>query len=575
MGKTLLSVKDLSINFGSGRTEIRAVKGLSYELFRGETLAIVGESGSGKSVSSLALLDLLPKAGSKLLSGTAVFEGYDLLALSEAEITAIRGNRIAMIFQEPMTSLNPVLTIGRQLTEGLIEHQGMDFADAKIRALEMMQLVKLPNPEICFQQFPHQLSGGMRQRAMIAMAMASNPAILIADEPTTALDVTIQAQILDLMRELKKNFETSIILITHDMGVVAEMADRVIVMRDGEKIEEGTVRQIFETPKADYTIQLLNSVPRLGNRASLKFPKHIVSKPVLPGKDPLLLVEDVNKRFTTRGLLKQKSETIAMDDIGFSVASAETLALVGESGSGKSTTGRAILRLIEVDSGNIYLEGQNIRALRRAELRRKRGKMQMIFQDPFASLNPRMSVGRLVMEPMIIHRIFHSSELRDRAASLLKRVGMQPDHLARYPHEFSGGQRQRIAIARALATNPKLIVADEPTSALDVSVQAQVIELLLELQQSLGIAYVFISHDMAVVEEMAHKVAVMHKGRIVEIGPRMNVLNDPQHNYTRLLLQAVPVPDPARKRNILPKIEFGNVLPSPLSQVSSDHWVAK
>jgi peptide/nickel transport system ATP-binding protein len=568
MSQSLLKVEGLSVTFESGRRRTQAVIDFSYELGRGETLAIVGESGSGKSVSSLALLGLLPKPGAKVEAGHAWFEGKDLLALPERELTRLRGDQITMIFQEPMTSLNPVLTIGRQLTEGLIVHKAMTQKEAQARSIEMLDLVGLSNPEGRLRQYPHQLSGGMRQRVMIAMAMASNPAILVADEPTTALDVTVQAQILDLMRDLKAKFDASIILITHDMGVVAEMADRVVVMYRGRKVEEGAVADIFERPQDAYTQRLLAAVPRLGARVAV--PEEGDRSPKTPSeRRDLVEAEGLTKRFSGKG-----SSVLAMDKVTFNLAPSETLALVGESGSGKSTTGRAVLRLIEVDQGEIRLEGEDVRRLDQRALRRARREMQMIFQDPFASLNPRMSAGRLVAEPMRIHNIASGSELDGRVADLFRRVGLEPDHMRRYPHEFSGGQRQRICIARALGVGPKLIVADEPTSALDVSVQAQVLDLLLELREVMGLAYLFISHDMAVVERMSHRVAVMNRGRIVEIGPWQEVLKAPQHPYTRALLAAVPMPDPTRKRGKLPVVDPADFPMGPLQAVGPDHLVA-
>ncbi len=571
----VLKVENLSVSFGRGRTRNQAVQALSYELEAGETLAIVGESGSGKSVSSLALLGLLPPGQATVDSGKARFDDRDLLAMPEAEIISLRGDRIAMIFQEPMTSLNPVLTIGRQLTEGLIVHKGMSLRDAEARSVQMIDRVRIPKAASRLKQYPHELSGGMRQRIMIAMAMTSDPAVLIADEPTTALDVTVQAQVLDLMRDLKRDFGTSIILITHDMGVVAEMADRVVVMHRGWKIEEGTVGAVFEAPREDYTQKLLKAVPRLGSPAGTPEPPVVVDHPNTPDREKTLVsARNLTKRFKSGGWFSRDEGVLAMDDVGFDLAPGETLAIVGESGSGKSTTGRAILRLIDVDTGEIQLDGQDLRALGQQSLRGARRTMQMIFQDPFASLNPRMSAGRLVMEPMVIHGIASGSELVDRTAALFRRVGLEADHMRRYPHEFSGGQRQRICIARALGPGPRLIVADEPTSALDVSVQAQVLDLLLELQQSLGLAFLFISHDMAVVEQMSHRVAVMHRGRIVEMGPRPAVLNDPRHAYTRTLLAAVPVPDPSRVRGALPFLDVDTMPNGPLEEIAADHWVA-
>ncbi|MFW5680957.1 MAG: ABC transporter ATP-binding protein [Pseudomonadota bacterium] len=578
MAETLLDVRGLTVAFGSGSARTIAVDDLSYRLARGETLAIVGESGSGKSVSSLALLGLLPRPAGHVLAGTATFEGHDLLAIDERRLERLRGDRITMIFQEPMTSLNPVLTIGRQLTEGLVVHKGMSRRAALLRAVAMLERVGLPEPDRQVKRYPHQLSGGMRQRVMIAMAMASEPAILIADEPTTALDVTVQAQILDLMRDLKRDFDTSIILITHDMGVVAEMADRVVVMLEGQKVEEGTAGEVFARPQEPYTRRLLAAVPRLGSLARTDRPMRFTgaaapSPP--PEREVLLEATGLTKRFSTGGGWLGRGGTVtALDDVGILLHAGETLALVGESGSGKSTAGRALLRLIEVDAGEIRLEGFDVREYGPQLLRRARRQMQMIFQDPFAALNPRMSAGRLVAEPMLIHGVARGSELRDRTAELFARVGLQPDHARRFPHEFSGGQRQRLCIARALGVGPKLIVADEPTSALDVSVQAQVIDLMLELQERLGLAYVFISHDMAVVERMSHRVAVMHRGRIVEVGPRPAVLGEPRHPYTRMLLEAVPVPDPNHQRPVLRRIDPAGFPRGPLVEAAPGHWVA-
>ena len=571
MSAQLLQVRDLSVAFGP----VQAVDGLCYDLHAGETLAIVGESGSGKSVSSMALLGLLPPRSARIEGGTAFFDGQDLLRLSDRDRRRVRGNRIAMIFQEPMTSLTPVLRIGQQLTEALVEHRGLSQAAARDKALEMLRLVDLSDPPRRMRQFPHELSGGMRQRVMIAMAMALEPDILIADEPTTALDVTVQAEILGLMRDMQARFGTAILLITHDMGVVAEMADRVVVMHRGRKVEEGPVRAIFGSPKADYTAALLAAVPRLGARSAEDGPRPIIDQPAPPGA-VVLHAEGMCKVFTGRGgIFGRSGGTVAMQDVGFTLRAGETLALVGESGSGKSTSGRAVLRLLDVDAGRIELEGDDMRALSTRSLRKARRSMQMVFQDPFAALNPRISIGRLIAEPMVIHGIARGSELEDRVAELLRRVGLEPDHMSRFAHEFSGGQRQRICIARALSVGPKLIVADEPTSALDVSVQAQVLELMLELQQSMGLAYLFISHDMAVVEEMAHRVAVMRQGRIVEMGPRRAVLGAPRHPYTAALLAAVPKPDPTAQRPKLPRLDLKDLPMGPLAQIAPDHWVAQ
>ena len=588
----LLSVRQLTVAFGRDRHETAAVDELSFDLLPRETLAIVGESGSGKSVTALSILQLLPQPPAIVRAGQAILDGRDLLALTEEEINPMRGKDISMIFQEPMTSLNPVLTIRRQLTEVLVTHRGISDEEAAKRALAMLAHVRIADPGRRLAQYPHQLSGGMRQRVMIAMALACQPQILIADEPTTALDVTIQAEILDLIRALKAEFDTAVILITHDMGVVAEMADRVIVMREGRKVEEGQVLEIFDRPRHPYTQALLSAVPRLGDTADRPEP----SRFILPGERPsdgatmaatepspavdsdipahasqsTLEVRNLTVRFDVRsGLLRRLTGRIhAVEGVSFRVASGETLGLVGESGSGKSTTGRAILRFEDPTDGEIWIDGEDVAEFSRSRIRSVRRRVQMVFQDPFASLNPRLTVGDQVGEPLEIHGIARGSELDERVARLLQRVGLSPDLRRRYPHEFSGGQRQRLCIARALALHPRLIIADEAVSALDVSIQAQVINLLLDLQAEFGISYLFISHDMAVVERVSHQVAVMYNGRIVEIGPRQAVFADPRHPYTRRLLAAVPVPDPrhSRKRRSV----LAEEMPSPIRSVD---WV--
>ena len=588
----LLGVRQLTVAFGREPHATAAVDELSFDLLPRETLAIVGESGSGKSVTALSILQLLPQPPAIVRAGEVIFDGRDLLALSEEEINPMRGQDISMIFQEPMTSLNPVLTIRRQLTEVLVTHRGISEEEAAKRALEMLAHVRIADPERRLAQYPHQLSGGMRQRVMIAMALACQPQILIADEPTTALDVTIQAEILDLIRALKAEFDTAVILITHDMGVVAEMADRVIVMREGRKVEEGEVRDIFDRPRHPYTQALLSAVPRLGDTADKPEP----SRFILPGERPsdgatmaatepstavdsdvpahaprsTLEVRNLTVRFDVRsGLLRRLTGRIhAVEGVSFRVASGETLGLVGESGSGKSTTGRAILRFEDPTDGEIRIDGEDVAEFSRSRIRSVRRRVQMVFQDPFASLNPRLTVGDQVGEPLKIHGIARGSELDERVARLLQRVGLSPDLRRRYPHEFSGGQRQRLCIARALALHPRLIIADEAVSALDVSIQAQVINLLLDLQAEFGISYLFISHDMAVVERVSHQVAVMYNGRIVEIGPRQAVFADPRHPYTRRLLAAVPVPDPRHSRKR--RSGLAEEMPSPIRSVD---WV--
>src|SRR6056297_2025976 len=562
MTDTVLSVKDLRVAFG--RQQFAAVKGISYDLLQGEKLAIVGESGSGKSVSSMALMGLLPPEAH--VTGRARFGGRDLLKMDDESLRRIRGNDISMIFQEPMTSLTPVLTIGRQLTEIILEHNDVSRADARSRAIELLGQVRLSDPQDRLAQYPHQLSGGMRQRVMIAIALANRPKILIADEPTTALDVTVQAQTLRLMTELCETNGTALLLITHDMGVVAETADRVLVMQQGEMVEDAPVRQLFAAPRHRYTRTLLEAVPRLGAYAGVDGPQ---GQGARKGK-PLVVASGLQKTFVSR-----KGERVtAMDDMSFDLAAHETLGLVGESGSGKSTTGRAVLRLMDPDAGDLMFDGQNISSATRRQMRSVRRHMQMIFQDPLASLNPTMRADRIVAEPMRIHGLSSGSELTDRVETLFARVGLAREHLSRYPHELSGGQRQRLSIARALGVGPKMIVADEPTSALDVSVQAQVLDLMREMQSEMGLAYLFVSHDMAVIEEMCHRVAVMHRGRIVEIGTRANVLGDPRHPYTKALLNAVPVPDPTRVRGVIADLTPDDYPTGPLTEISPGHMVA-
>ena len=567
----LLSVRDLTIVFGS-RADLRpAVDGLSFDLMSGETLAIVGESGSGKSVSAMSLLQLLPRPPAVIRAGTATFGGEDLLSLTEKKINRIRGAAISMIFQEPMTSLNPVLTIGRQLSEVVVTHQGLSETEARLRALTMLERVRIADPERRLKQYPHQLSGGMRQRVMIAMALACEPRILIADEPTTALDVTIQAQILDLIRDLKREFHTAVILITHDMGVVAEMAERVIVVRAGRKLEEGPVEDIFDRPQHEYTRALLRAVPRLGEEArdgSIKS-RLLARREARPSDQlgaatdqriathkSLLEVKDLVVRFDVHdGVLRRlKGRVHAVEEVSFSIAAGETIGLVGESGSGKSTIGRAIIRLENRFSGRISIDGHPIERLDRRKMRPVRRLVQMVFQDPFASLNPRLEAGSQVAEPLVVHGIGDASERRDRVADLFRRVGLSPQMQHRFPHEFSGGQRQRLCIARALALHPKLIVADEAVSALDVTIKMDVLNLFLDLQEEFNLSYLFISHDIAVIERVAHRIAVMYMGRIVEIGPCHAVLADPRHPYTQRLLSSIPIADPRRARSRSPII---------------------
>ncbi|MDF0662879.1 MULTISPECIES: ABC transporter ATP-binding protein [Rhizobium] len=558
---TVLSVDGLTTSFLVDGAWKPVVRDVSFTVAPGETVAIVGESGSGKSVTSLSIMRLLQPDMSRI-EGRVMLGGRDLLALPEQAMRQVRGNEVAMIFQEPMTSLNPLFTIGDQISEALLCHSDMSRTDARAETIRLLEKVRIPSAASRFDEYPHRFSGGMRQRVMIAMALASRPKLLIADEPTTALDVTIQGQILDLIKMLQEEEGTSVLFITHDMGVVAEIADRTVVMYRGEQVESGATADIFHRGKHPYTRALLSAVPVLGSmqgrRRPLRFPvvNTATGESDIPAEaadtvaaTPVLQVKNLTKRFDIHSGLfgRLTSRVHAVENVSFDLHAGETLSLVGESGCGKSTTGRAIMRLIEPQAGSVLVEGREVLGLDRKDLREMRKSVQMIFQDPFASLNPRMTVGAAIAEPYLEHRMGSAREAREVVADLLVKVGLSPDMAARYPHEFSGGQRQRICIARALALQPKVIVADESVSALDVSIKAQVINLMLDLQQSLNLAFLFISHDMAVVERVSHRVAVMYLGEIVEIGPRAAVFENPQHAYTKKLIAAVPVPDPDRR----------------------------
>ena len=576
--------ENLKVEFQTQDGPVEAVKGVSFDIAAGETVAIVGESGSGKSVSSLSLMRLVEYGGGEISDGRLLFDRgdagqVDLRTMDAKDMRAIRGREIGMIFQEPMTSLNPVFTIGRQLIEGLRLHMGMSKVAARNRAIDLLRQVRIPEAERRLGQYPHELSGGMRQRVVIAMALACEPRLLIADEPTTALDVTIQAEILGLMNKLKKDTGTAVMFITHDMAVVAQMADRVVVMFRGEKVEEGLVEDIFENPQHPYTQNLLAAVPKLGEMRGKPTPKplSLIGQPeksligsVPPTQEVLLDVRNLTTRFNVKGgfFRRTVARVHALENVSFSIKKGATLSLVGESGSGKSTCGRSILRLEEPQSGSIRLGDTDILALNSAGLRDARRDMQMVFQDPFASLNPQMTLADQVAEPLKNYNMAQGSELMDRVARLFDRVELPRAFMRRFPHELSGGQRQRIAIARALALNPKLLIADEAVSALDVSVQAQVLNLMLELQAELGISMLFISHDMAVVERVSHHVAVMYLGRIVEMGTRQEVFEDPRHEYTKTLMAAVPVADP-RQRTLTEDFE-SKPIPSPIHPLEYD-----
>ncbi|MEO1578718.1 MAG: ABC transporter ATP-binding protein [Pseudomonadota bacterium] len=582
LDQPIASIQNLRVEFETKDGTVVGVEDVSFDIGPGETVCVVGESGSGKSVSSLSLMRLVEFGGGTIAGGKLLFDRkgsdgqIDVADAGDDLMRTIRGNEIGMIFQEPMTALNPVFTVGRQLTEGLRVHKGLTRADAEARALELLRQVRIPEPERRMKQYPHELSGGMRQRIVIAIALACEPRLLIADEPTTALDVTIQAEILALIDRLKRETGTAVMFITHDMAVVAQMADRVVVMFRGRKVEEGPVEEIFENPQHPYTQSLLAAVPKLGEMTGKAAPepmKLLGQKPKIEGpvdvrKDEVLLeVKNLVTRFPVKGgfFRRTVANVHAVEDVSFKIKVGETLSLVGESGCGKSSAGRSILRLVEPTSGEVWLGDKDVMTFGPDELRKARRDMQMVFQDPFASLNPQMQLVDQVSEPIRNYGLASGSECNDRVAQLFDRVELPRSFMRRYPHELSGGQRQRIAIARALALNPKLIIADEAVSALDVSVQAQVLNLIMALQAELGISILFISHDMAVVERVSHNVGVMYLGRIVELGSRQQIFEDPRHDYTRSLMKAVPIADP-RKRKSEKDLNF-KPIPSPIFPV--------
>jgi glutathione transport system ATP-binding protein len=596
--RKLLDVQGLSIAFATDRGQSTVVRDLDLHVSEGETLAIVGESGSGKSVTALSITRLIDHTGGHIAAGRIMFADRtgrtrDIATENAEAMRALRGPEMAMIFQEPMSSLNPVLRIGDQITEGLMLHQNLGGTAAMAEARRLLEHVRIPEPAQLLQRYPFQLSGGMRQRAMIAIALSCRPRLLIADEPTTALDVTVQAQVLRLLRSLQREYGMGLIFITHDMGVVAEMADRVLVMRDGVKVEEGDALHVFDAPQHPYTRTLLDAVPLLGSLADQPLPAPFVEAGAVAQPQhtvrmdlpPVLEVRGLTTRFDHRRWFRLAGRVHAVEQVDLTVRHGETLALVGESGCGKSTTGRSIIRLEHPQAGEIRLNDEDVTKLDRGREARLRRGVQYVFQDPLSSLDPRLTIGFSVAEPIRTHRLLSGTAIEDRVHDLLRLVGLIPEHARRYPHELSGGQRQRACIARALASEPSLIIADEAVAALDVSIRAQVVNLLMGLQAQLGLAFLFISHDMAVVERVAHRVAVMYLGQIVEIGPRQAVFSDPQHAYTRRLLAAVPVPDP-RRRNHSIELDDSEV-PSPLRRpddppivvplvrVGEDHFVAR
>ncbi|OMH38097.1 ABC transporter ATP-binding protein [Motiliproteus sp. MSK22-1] len=528
--ETILKIDNLSVSLPSRADRAFAVEEVSFELYAGEILCIVGESGSGKSMASNAVMGLLPKPHVRPVNGRIMFENQDLLTVSDAEMQKIRGGRIGMIFQEPMTALNPVMKVEDQLDEVFVSHGKYSRAERKQRIIEMLRDVGLPDPEIIGRSYPFALSGGQRQRVMIAMALALEPSVLIADEPTTALDVTTQAQILGLVKDLQEKRGMGVIFITHDFGVVAEIADRVIVMQTGRIVEQGSAEQVLNSPKHPYTQKLIAAVPHLeAVHKSAKEPTPVIS------------VKNLQKTYGgNSGFFGGKGRVVhATRDVNFEIYKGETLGLVGESGSGKSTVGRCLIRLHDADSGQILFDGKDINSLTLKEMMPVRRHIQMIFQDPYASLNPRRKIGDIIVEGPVIHGAVKSEAMK-KAGELLELVGLDPSALKRYPHEFSGGQRQRIGIARALAMDPKLLIADEAVSALDVSVQAQVLELLDEIKERLHLSMLFVTHDLRVAAKICDRIAVMRLGEIVEYGETSKVFNNPQHPYTRALLDAVP-----------------------------------
>ena len=537
MNAPIIEAKNLGVEFWVDGQWVMAAQDINFTVSPGEVLAVVGESGSGKSTSAMSLLGLLPVNGRA--SGSVRLSGEELIGAEKKRLRQIRGEEIAVIFQEPMTALNPVYTIGFQISEALkVHYPKMTKQQAKERAIELLTMVELPDPEKAFNSYPHQLSGGQRQRAMIAQSLSCDPKLLIADEPTTALDVTVQAEILDLLRNLNQKLQSGVILITHDMGVVADLADRILVMKDGHMVEQGTADQIFNRPQHPYTQTLLASVPKLGRSARRFFE-------VAPDAKPVLALKDVSIIYPKRGKVPAFT---AAKNVSFEIYPGEILGLVGESGSGKTTVGRAAIGLLPVSEGSIKLIGEEIAGATQKQLRGLRQRTGVVFQDPGSSLNPRLPIGESIGEPLLLAKKAEGTALNQIVEDLLDSVELPRSYRNRYPHELSGGQRQRVGIARAISLNPDLLIADEPTSALDVSVQARFLDLLLELQDKLKFACLFISHDLAVVDTLAHRIAVMQHGELVEVGDRDQILNNPQKDYTRKLISAVPVPDPQEQR---------------------------
>jgi ABC-type glutathione transport system ATPase component len=569
---SLLEVDNLGVQFQTADGPFKVVQDISFSINDKETVCIVGESGSGKSVTSLSIMGLLPENGA-VTNGSIKLNGEELTSKTENELQKMRGNDFAMIFQEPMTALNPVLTIGFQLSEPLRIHKKLNKEEIRAKSIELLDKVGIPQPEEKLSMYPHELSGGMRQRVMIAMALAGEPSLLIADEPTTALDVTIQAQILELIDDLKTQFDMGVLFVTHDMGVVAEIADRVVVMYHGSIVETGTVEEIFNAPSHPYTQRLLAAVPDVDQ------PKPEAS-PDTEGEEPLLQVDNLSKFFPVKTGIFQRttSHVKAVKNVSFSLYEGETLGLVGESGSGKSTLGRTILGLEEKTNGTIQFNGKDMDQMSKQELKESRKEMQMIFQDPYASLDPRQKIGETIEEILVIHTDLSKKERKNQAMKLLKDSGLSEGFYERLPHELSGGQRQRVGIARAIALNPSLIVADEAVSALDVSIQAQIMDLLKKLQEEYKLTYLFISHDLGVVRQISDRIMVMYLGNVVEIGTADQIFENPQHPYTKMLLSAVPRPVPGLEKERIKKEELIPVdftQPTEWVEVADGHLIAK
>jgi oligopeptide/dipeptide ABC transporter ATP-binding protein len=560
MAATILEVKNLDVRFSTPDGEVHAVKNANFRIEEGECLGVVGESGSGKSQLFLSTIGLL--SGNGRATGSVLYRGREILGLPEKKLNELRGSKITMIFQDPLTSLTPHMTVGNQLMETLRVHQRVQAEDAEQRVLETLELVRIPEARQRMRQYPHELSGGMRQRVMIAMATLCGPDLLIADEPTTALDVTVQAQILDIMRDLKNELKTAIAIVSHDMGVIAGLADDVQVMRYGEIVESGSVDEIFYRPMHSYTKMLLDAMPRI-DKPDRK--GHAQLTPMPPAPKTLLDVRDLKVHFQVKaGLFAKKKPLRAVDGVSFTLREGETLGVVGESGCGKSTLARAVLQLLPKTEGAVVWCGRDLAPMQQEEIRKLRREFQIVFQDPLASLDPRMTIGQSIAEPLrTLKPELSRKEVRAEVSEMMARVGLEPGWINRYPHEFSGGQNQRVGIARAMIVRPRLVICDEAVSALDVSIQAQIVDLLVRLQGEFGMSLIFISHDLSVVRQVSHRVMVLYLGRMVELADRDTIYQNPRHPYTRALIAAVPVPDPKLER-AKPRSKIVTDLPSPL-----------